>query len=259
MIMSERRPDRDPIVIAIGGTGANEKVVEDYYSHLVEVSAPDVANSNKLFALENGGLQLLQDTYDELKDRVRRFRRQNVGRKVIVLGHSQGGVHAARLGVDRQADAVVTLAAPIRGGVTEGLPSLGDPEIARMLEEELSPESAFMMDLNERMEKRWPRGVPLHVISAGMGDIVVPQTSQYGVNLPGNQAPREFVVAPPFSDWLGGDIAARRLVGAQEHTEIIAHKHAVGHFMIPRAEGLPGHLRALADELHPDIRYQRAA
>ncbi len=253
------RPERDPIIVAIGGTGATEKVVADYYSHLVTVSAPDVATSDKLFALENGGLQSLQDTYDDLKDRIGRFRRQNIGRKVILLGHSQGGVHAARLGVDKQGSAVVTLAAPIRGGVTEGLPSFGDPEIARMLEEELSPESEFMVDLNERMGKRWPHDVPLHVISAGIGDIIVPQTSQYGVNLPGDQAPREFVVARPLSGWLGGDTVARQFVGGQEHAEIIAHKHPVGHFMIPRAEGLPGHLRALADELHPDVQHRHVA
>ena len=257
--MSELRPERDPIVIAIGGTGASEKVVEDYYSHLVGVSAPDVDSGDKLFALENGGLQPLQGTYDELKDRVQRFRRQHIGRKVIILGHSQGGVHAARLGVDRQGEAIVTLAAPIRGGVTEGLPSLGDPEIAHMLEDELSPKSAFMTDLNHDIETRWPGGVPLHVISAGKGDMIVPQASQYGVNLPGAYAPREFVVASPVTEWLGGDMTARRLVGAPEHAEVIAHRHPVGHFLIPRADGLPGHLRALVDELHPDAHYRRVA
>lgn len=256
---SRLRPEHDPIIVAVGGTGAKQKVVDDYYRHLVEVSAADISATDKLFPLENGGLQPLQETYDDLNERIYRFRLRHIGRKVIVLGHSQGGVHAAQLGVDSMADAVVTLAAPIRGGVTEGLPTMGDSDIARMLEKELKPESVFMATLIRRIESEWPNNVPLHVISAGLGDVIVPQTSQYGLNLPGTHSPREFVVAQPVPLWFGGDVAARRLVGAPGHVEIIAHTHAVGHFMIPRAEGLPGHLRLLANELHPDTTHQRAA
>lgn len=251
--------ERDPIIVAIGGTGASSEIVDKYYRHLVEVSAPDVPTEERLFALKDGGHASLQDTYDELADRIQDFRYKNIGRKIITLGHSQGGVHAVRLGVDRLSDAVVTLAAPIRGGVTKGLPSPAGREMAQLLEDEMDPASEFMTQLRNDMERRWPHGVPLHVIAA-TNDIIVSPESQFGVNLPGDHAPREFVVAPVILA-LGemGEMAARMASRAPSHVEIINNSYPVDHFSIPKAHGLPAHLRELADDLHPGKRLRGAA
>lgn len=251
--------ERDPIIVAIGGTGAPDKVVDQYYRHLVEVSAPDVPAEDRLFALKDGGHAPLQDTYDDLATRIKEFRYKNIGRKVITLGHSQGGIHAARLGVDRLSDAVVTLAAPIRGGVTKGLPSAAGREMAQLLEDEMDPTSEFMTKLRDDMERRWPRNVPLHVIAA-TNDIIVSPESQFGVNLPGDHAPREFVVAPVIAA-LGevGEAAARMSARAPSHVGVIYNPYPVDHFSIPKAQGLPAHLRELADELRPGKRQRGAA
>ena len=65
--------ERDPIIVAIGGTGAPEKTVGDYYEHLVRRSAPDVPLEERFFALHNGGKGRVQDTYNELAGAWRRF------------------------------------------------------------------------------------------------------------------------------------------------------------------------------------------
>lgn len=237
---------QDPIVIAIGGTGASREVMSEYYTHLVTRSAPDVPLEDKFFELSEGGYGHLQDTYDELEERMRTMRRTHLGRKVIAFGHSQGGVHAARLGLDGHLDAVIAAAAPIRGGVAKNLPSLnGDNEAAKRLEDELAPGSVFMMELREGMESHWPQSVPLYVVAATY-DIVVPREAQFGVKA---IETRDYIVVPSGLA-LMGNLAVMAATGVPAHTRHIHSGLPVDHFSLPRATGMPRFIDRVVTELN---------
>ena len=180
------------------------------------------------------------------------FRRKHIGRKVVTLGHSQGGIHATRLGVDGLSDSVVALAAPIRGGVTKGLPSADGREHARMLEAEFDPSSEFMTNLRQDMATSWPQHVPLDVVSATY-DLIVSREAQFGAELSGDRAPSEFIIVPSLVHVMGNS-AARLAVGVPSHVGIISSDFPVDHFTAPRASGLPSFLGRAVDSIRDEPR-----
>lgn len=235
----------DPIVIAIGGTGASREVMAEYYTHLVTRHADDVSVDDKFFELPEGGYGYLQDTYDELQERVIAMRRRHVGRQVVAFGHSQGGVHATRLALDGHLDSVIAAAAPIKGGVTKNLPSLnGDTETAKRLEDELAADSPFMSTLRHGMQSEWPKAVPLYIVAATY-DIVVPRTAQFGVS---GVETRDYVVVPSALAVMG-NLAVMTATGVPAHTRHIHNGLPVDHFSLPRATGMPRFIDQVAAEL----------
>lgn len=232
-------------MIAVGGTGASHEVMGEYYTHLVTRSAADVPADEKLFELHDGGYGRLQDTYDDLEERIITLRQKHIGRKVVAFGHSQGGVHATRLGLDGHLDAVVAAAAPIKGGVAKNLPSLnGDTETAKQLEDELAPAAPFMVDLRDGMRTHWPQSVPLYVVAATY-DIVVPRDAQFGVE---GLETRDYIVVPSSLAFMG-NLAVMAATGAPAHTKHIHSGLPVDHFSLPRAAGMPRFIDQIVSEL----------
>lgn len=160
-------------LIVIGGTGAPARALPLYASLLNSVPS-DIPARERYFPLPNKGLGRVYDTYGILQLQVAEFVLQHGGLRnpPVVVGHSQGGVHAAMLALDGLASAVVSLAAP-HGGV---------PSLKAL--EELSPAAA---DLDSRSLfvaghtidlATWPTNLPFHTVNATVDELV---PRQFGI------------------------------------------------------------------------------
>jgi pimeloyl-ACP methyl ester carboxylesterase len=88
----------------VAGTGVGPRMAKLAYSGW----------GGRAFALKNGGLGRLEDTYEDLAARLLRWSRDE---RFVIMGHSQGALHAARFATDfpHLAYAVVGVAGPYLG------------------------------------------------------------------------------------------------------------------------------------------------
>jgi pimeloyl-ACP methyl ester carboxylesterase len=158
-------------LIVIGGTGATKEAYP-LYAPLLNSVPSDIPARERYFPLPYKGLGRVEDTYRELEEQVFDFTRTRCASRPVVVGHSQGGVHAAMLGQDRLASAVVTLAAP-HGGV----PSLKALEELSPAAADLDSRSLFIASHTIDLAT-WPESVPFHTVNATV-DQLVPR--QFGI------------------------------------------------------------------------------
>ena len=158
-----------PEIIVIGGTAAPKEAYPLYAPILNSVHS-SIPAQERYFPLPNKGLGPVMDTLEELRDRVCPLVR-NLDEKPIVVGHSQGGVHAAMLGSYGLASVVVSLASP-HGGMR----SLGVIESLSPAAHDLDAHSDFIAVHRDELAN-YRSDVALHTVNATFDQIVLRQFS----------------------------------------------------------------------------------
>lgn len=239
-----------PIVVVIGGTGITGTMMAQYYGRLASaVPSADIPRQDRLFALFDKGLGPIDETYQELTDRVGQLRNNLDSQPIVAVGHSQGGIHAAQLGLDGKVDAVVTLASPINGGLDPSAPLaaparyyFGNPKIER----DIVRGSAYMEAFNEHLATDWPAQMPLHVVAATW-DELVPSYTQFGAQLPPGTVASEYIVSPRYCHF--SSAVPWRRSQLPPGVERIPSLLPVDHVTLPLAHELPNVIRGIASRL----------
>lgn len=160
-----------PEVIVIGGTWATREA-HSYYAKLLNSIPSEIPAEDRYFPLPHKGLGHVEETYEELRGQIDEFVTSIGDDLPIVVGHSQGGVHAALLGLNGLASAVVSLAAPHRG-----IRSLRTIEDLSPAAADLDSRSWFIDNHLDALILDWPADIPFHTVSATVDQIVGHQFS----------------------------------------------------------------------------------
>lgn len=242
--------DDDALVVAIGGTVVPDFAMRLVYGHLVDAFSKDIPRQVKLVPLPGGGFGPLDDTYEAVVEKIQIAQSKAPDRPLVVVGHSQGAVHATRLALDGLADAVVSLAGPLRG-VTLPIPFASQVRWALRhpaAERDLAEGSDYLNTLGERMYSSWPEDVPLTVVAA-THDFIVPPRAQFGVQLsPGAAPPSGYIVMPRRMSQERREAIARS-AGVPREVQHLVSALAAEHLTLPRATGLIALLGTIVEDI----------
>lgn len=180
--------------IIIGGTLATDRAMQSMYGALASDAHSEIPARERMFALDAGGLGSLEDTYQDIKERVVDFKNRT-GSDVVVGGHSQGAMHAMRMYLDGVTEHAVLYAGP-HGGVRMDAGStairalklgLGVAKLPMGLDakrldkapvvEDLDPESDYMLKYREEMEVGLHDDSDVRIVVATRDRIVPPRSA----------------------------------------------------------------------------------
>jgi hypothetical protein len=252
-------------IVAIGGLLTIKQVADWYKPILAKDTTSSLAPSKRFIAPPQRGLGQVEDMREELTDRLEKLYDKLGSRKMLLVGHSLGGLMATMSAVERpeMVAGVVSL-----GGVHAGYDrettavkalrrAVGNPPHAKILRHD----SDFMLEHTSRMAKEWPKDVPLHVISTPFDVLVVPPQG-FGVEL-AHGAPDERLVIPPgpllesaIRKWLKipCGVNALRSTYPTEHINLPRNPQVANYIeRCRRAIGAPAISAMTGSEINPQI------
>lgn len=184
--------------IIIGGTLATPVAMEPLYGYLAGDKDSEIPLRERLFALKDGGLGPMEETYQDIRERVLDFKSRH-GAEIVAGGHSQGAVHLGRLVMEGVVDNAVMYAGPHKGlsvdtnsagmrmikfalGGMAWPMGLSDRYIASApAVDDISSESEYMRKYQEMLAHNYPADSNTLFITATR-DMVVPSWSATGVS-----------------------------------------------------------------------------
>jgi hypothetical protein len=220
-------------IVAIGGLLTIKQVAQWYSPLLSKDKQSALPPSKRFLAPPKRGLGGIADMREELHERLEKIQTKLEGEKMLLVGHSLGGLMATMTAVERPdlVAGVVSL-----GGVHEGYSR--DTPATHALKKlvgrhpeagHLRHDSDFMLEHTSKMEKQWPKDVPLHVVSTLFDALIVPPQG-FGVKI-AHGAPEKRLVIPPVP---GLESLARGRLGIGDDVQMLRSRYITEHLNLPR-------------------------
>ncbi len=220
-------------IVAIGGLLTIKQVAE-WYKPLLSQDTDSTLPSNKRFlAPPKRGLGKIEDMHEELNERLTTMQERLGGRKLMLVGHSLGGLMATMTAVERPdlVAGVVSL-----GGAHEGYrkDTVATHVLKRVVGRHpqaghLRHDSDFMLEHNDKMAQKWPDNVPLHIISTPLDTLIVPPHG-FGVKAGTNEVHKRLVIPPGW----GLETLARKVFQIEDDVEMLRSRKFTEHTNLPR-------------------------
>lgn len=193
MGLPELPPEDDvPIVVAVGGLGTCGLFYPHYRKLLTRDKSTDIPGHKRFIAPYLLGAASLSKINTKVIDRLDRLHEESGGRKLWIVGHSEGAVPATEAAVERP-DLVGGVSA--LGGVHAGIDrhtltgkaikiaaSLMKPVDERMLDSR----HPYIEEHVARIAEAWPANVPFQIYGTSV-DSLVPPPNGFNVKLPPGQ------------------------------------------------------------------------
>lgn len=246
--MPKRSPETTPRtemapIVAIGGL-LTVKRLAFWYKPLLDIdSSTDIPANERFVAPPNRGIGEPDELQKRITESLENIHEQLDRRRMLIVGHSLGGLIATRAAVERPdlVQSVISLGGA-HSGYSRETPAtlalrhcLGNPKEAKHLRHD----SSFMQEHQEKMASEWPSDVPLHIISSPVDVLVVPPQG-YDVNLPNGRQPEKRLLVPPVhaAEWV-----LRRHLGVQNDVKALRTWHPTEHLNLPRVPAVASYVR----------------
>jgi pimeloyl-ACP methyl ester carboxylesterase len=265
--MIEQAPDNTKRVtelapiLAIGGL-LSVKQQWPFYRPLLKDPVCELPVSQRFFAVPDGGRGTIEETFEQLEERLLETHERLEGQRAVLGGHSLGGLLATMLALehpDKVSD-VVCMAGLQEGLRYDTLSTLALRKILRHPpgEEHIQHDSDFMIRHKERIATEWSQNTSLHLVSPTYDDLLLhPQGLR--VELPEGQKSQKRVIGLPIP---GAEFLLRRIPGIPKDVKLIPSIYPVGHIDLAVAPALLAYTRrvrretarqAEAESIVPDI------
>jgi hypothetical protein len=225
-----------PAIGVIGGLLTFKQLAEFYRPILDIDTDTDVPGRERFIAPHARGLGQIEDIKEKAMERADKMHAR-VGKKILWVGHSLGGLIATEIAVERPDISAGVIAL---GGVHDGYsletPAsfalrhfVGNPPHAKHLRHN----SSFMEERRERIGNEWREDIPLDVVSTVLDCLIIPPRG-FNIQLPGIQKSNDKLIIP--RGW-GLEAAVRLGLGIQKEVEIVrsGYFELVEHLNMPRS------------------------
>jgi hypothetical protein len=239
--MSDKYPGRPHADIELatsivaGGALTTEAFLPAYSAHLG--NDPFVSQEERFFPNPRSNVRDHEEAYKRFEERAENVFDKNGGQRLVVIGHSFGGLFAVKLGL-RRPDLVA--AAKSEAGLQEGYNAKAKTVSIQALSwvvgktaEDGRHDSPHIREFHEELESDWSPDVSLDLHSA-LFDDCFPLPQGLNLRLPPGQRVGRRVVAPNLPGMMAY-IRSKR--GMPADVEILPTHFATEHLLLPRASG----------------------
>lgn len=174
-----------PALAIVTGTGVIKGIMAEVAYGLFKRNT-----TNKVFAIHGLGLGRLEDSYAVFEREYLIWTRTlPPGTKPEVVGHSQGAVHALRLGLEHPeaVTSVVCLCGPLDGTKLVDLipqPLVGIYSWVAPGVLDMGSHSQYLSSLRSRITTSWPASVEVRLVAASWDFLIRPRRSSFELDFP---------------------------------------------------------------------------
>jgi hypothetical protein len=216
--------------LAIGGALTTKGCKFAYSGQLGE--DPYLSAGDRFFPNPGENVRHHEETFKRLEEFTERVFSKAEERRLVVVGHSFGGLLAVKLGLERP-DLVAAVKS--EAGLQEGYNETIGVKAVKLLvghadgEEDARDDSAHIREFHEEIAERWSSDVSLSLHSASF-DICFPLPQGLRIELPEGQQPRRRIVAPALPFLMA---SLRHIPGMPPDTELLHSSTFTEHVFLP--------------------------